>query len=348
MGWLGRGLGQFGSDLGEAKDIRQRWQDQYLDMLMKNAAYKQQQLTAPLQLQELQQRVNQMGKPVAEGTTGTPGGGMAGITYDPTTGKYGTQNIFGPTVTPQSVSAIIQEGKKSLSAPDQNVADSLLSELGMGSDPAKVMDKWNSFYQGAAKSQKQKPPVVDVAKGAITNYDAYGNATDTPIYVNGKLNPALTPDQQTLVQSQITGKQNTVDATNDAALKREEATWLHQEKMADQRFSNSQSATDAKNAHSDAVKSVTEAISAMQHWQALDMAAQKINKFQLTSPGTWFTNDNEASSQSDIAKQDAEGKRTAAVQALKQANMTVPPWLQKPLGKKVLPPPPGGYVLDDQ
>jgi hypothetical protein len=100
MGWLGRGLGEFGSDVGRGYDINLDWRQRQQQMALENARQKIAQLRAPLELQELQQRIKQMGQTQPAGVEKLPGGGLGGVTFDPATGTYSIKTLT-PGVPPE-------------------------------------------------------------------------------------------------------------------------------------------------------------------------------------------------------------------------------------------------------
>jgi hypothetical protein len=83
MGWLGRSIGAFGSQAGEGHDIALDWRAREQDMRMKAAKQKLDELLLPLQIQEIQARLRQMGMPKTE-RVGLPGGGTGVFSISPT------------------------------------------------------------------------------------------------------------------------------------------------------------------------------------------------------------------------------------------------------------------------
>jgi hypothetical protein len=104
MGWLGRGLGSFGSDVGRGYDINLDWKQRLQNMAMEQARQKLADLMGPLQVQELQTRLRQMQSPQAAGIEKGPTGALSGVTWNPTTGKYELQSLApGGPPAPQKV-----------------------------------------------------------------------------------------------------------------------------------------------------------------------------------------------------------------------------------------------------
>jgi hypothetical protein len=93
MGWFGRGLGDFGNSVGEASNINQDFRANQQDMALKAARQKITDMMAPLQLQELQQRIKQMGQPQQAGIVPLQNGGRGGVTFNPSDGTYSIQNL---------------------------------------------------------------------------------------------------------------------------------------------------------------------------------------------------------------------------------------------------------------
>ena len=329
MGWFGRGLGDFGSQVGQGYDINLDWKTRLQNLAIQNARQKLEDLMGPLQVQELQTRLRQMQQPQWEGTVNTPGGGVGAITRNPNTGATGMNPLVPAYITPDAVGRQILNGRQSLSPQDQFYADQLLGELQMGGDPQKVLDKWLQFVPSAVKSQKQKPPVVDVNKGTVAVYDAFGNGTEYPIYdAKGNVNPNLPPDIQKLVTSQVSA-QGVLDQRKAADEERRNQEMLDRmQKSEDFRAGQTASADKIKAA----TTAVTEAISAFTKYQAANTGQQKITTTShWFEPWTWGRTDLFQPGV-DEAKTDAEGKRQDAIQKLKDAGMPVPDWLTRPIG----------------
>lgn len=73
MGWIGRSIGDFGSQVGGGYDINLGWKERLQNMAMQQARQKIADMQASLQLQEFQQRIKQMSAPQFQGTAKTPG-----------------------------------------------------------------------------------------------------------------------------------------------------------------------------------------------------------------------------------------------------------------------------------
>lgn len=138
MAWLARSIGQFGNDAGEAAGIVQdrRAKQQQMDF----AKVKQQldMLMLPLQIKEIQQRLQQGGQAQPAGTVGTRGGGTAGLTFDRNTGKYSEQQLEGGA-DPEAVKAKISGMKTGVSKEFQSAIQSHIDAIDAGADPLKEL-----------------------------------------------------------------------------------------------------------------------------------------------------------------------------------------------------------------
>lgn len=329
MGWFGRGLGDFGSNVGEGYAINLDWRQKLQNLAMEQARQKIQDVQAPLQLQLLQEQLKKLQQPTYEGTASMPGGGLGAITYDQNTGTPKINPLIPSYITPDAVGRQILNGRQSLSPQDQFYADQLMGELQMGVDPSKVLDKWLQFVPSAVKAQKQKPPVVDVNKGTVAVFDAFGNGTEYPIYdAKGNVNPNLPPDIQQLVASQVSAvnereklKANDEERRNQQILDRMNKS---EEFRAGQ--------TTAADKNKAATLAVNEAINAFTKYQAASKGQQTVDmNSHWFEPWTWGRT-GLFQPGVDEAKTDAEGKRVDAIQKLKDAGMPVPAWLLRPIG----------------
>lgn len=93
MGWVGRSLGDFGSQVGQGFDINLGWRERLQQMALQNARQKLEALMGPLQLQELQQRLKQMQGPQPAGVERSATGGLSGVKWNPKTGQYELQEL---------------------------------------------------------------------------------------------------------------------------------------------------------------------------------------------------------------------------------------------------------------
>jgi len=337
VSWLGRGLGDFGSNVGEGYAINLDWRQKLQNLAMEQARQKIQDVQAPLQLQLLQEQLKKLQQPTYEGTASMPGGGLGAITYDQNTGTPKINPLIPSYITPDAVGRQILNGRQSLSPQDQFYADQLMGELQMGVDPSKVLDKWLQFVPSAVKAQKQKPPVVDVNKGTVAVFDAFGNGTEYPIYdAKGNVNPNLPPDIQQLVASQVSAvnereklKANDEDRRNQQILDRMNKSEEFRQKQV-----------DAATAEKDANTAVSEFINAFTKYRSASDNQSKVSAAsRLYDPFTWG-NAKLFQPGVDDAQIDAEGKRVAAIRALQAIGKTPQDWMMRPVGPLAVMPPP--------
>ena len=138
MGWLGRSIGQFGADAGTGAGIAQ---DRRLKEQEAKAAQVREQLQmlmVPLQIQEIQQRIKQANQPKSIGTIGTRGGGTAGLTYDPNTGTYKTQELEAGA-DPNSIIPTIEGLKRGVPKEFQSSIQGHIDAITAGADPLKEL-----------------------------------------------------------------------------------------------------------------------------------------------------------------------------------------------------------------
>src|SRR5258708_28796593 len=107
MGWLGRGLGDFGSQVGTGFDINLGWKERLQNMAMEQVRQKNADMKNALDMQELQQRIKQMGQPQPAGIVKGPGGETSGVTFDPKTSTYSLKNLI-PGTPPEPKFATLQ------------------------------------------------------------------------------------------------------------------------------------------------------------------------------------------------------------------------------------------------
>ena len=150
MGWLARGIGDFGSQVGEGYLTAQDYKQKRLQMLMEQARAKQQEMLLPLQIQEIQERLKQMGLPKEVGLTSTPGGGTAGVTFDPTKSVYSLQNLV-PGMDKNTVKQRIMEMAKTAPTPEYKSAiEQIAADVDFSQDPSKELAKAETTLEQAA------------------------------------------------------------------------------------------------------------------------------------------------------------------------------------------------------
>ena len=304
---------------------------------MEQARQKIADVMGPLQIQEIQQRLKQMQQTQYEGTANLPGGGVGTIGRNPNTGETSINPVIPPYITADAVGRQILNARQALSPQDQFYADQLINELKLGKDPSGVLDKWMQFVPSAVKAQKQKPPVVDVNKGTVAVFDAFGNGTEYPIYdAKGNVNPNLPPDIQQLVASQVSAvnereklKANDEDRRNQQILDRMNKSEEFRQKQV-----------DAATAEKDANTAVSEFINAFTKYRSASDNQSKVSAAsRLYDPFTWG-NAKLFQPGVDDAQIDAEGKRVAAIRALQAIGKTPQDWMMRPVGPLAVMPPP--------
>jgi len=181
MSWLGRSLGEFGSQIGQGHDIALDWRQREQAMKLAAARAKLEELLGPLQLEELRMRLKEMGEAKPEGVISTPGGGSAGLTFQG--GKYGVQQLepgMDKNAAKAQIAKMVEAAPKEYKPALQSYADS----IDAGEDPQKALEKANALMGTSATHQTvtgrlvKGDPVPD--KSSITGYsrpmyDGLGN-----------------------------------------------------------------------------------------------------------------------------------------------------------------------------
>jgi hypothetical protein len=94
VSWLGRGLGDFGSQVGQGYDINLGWKERLQGLAMEQARQKNADMKNALDMQELQTRIKQMQSPQPAGIVKGPGGEESGVTWDPITSTYSAKTLI--------------------------------------------------------------------------------------------------------------------------------------------------------------------------------------------------------------------------------------------------------------
>jgi hypothetical protein len=128
MSWLARAIGELGSQAGEAHEIGLDWRAREQAMRIAAARERLEQLMGPLRVQQLQEQIRQMGLPVYEGTTETPGGGLGAITLDPKTGMPSVKELR-PGMSRESAKKQIQGFAASVAPTHRGFLDALANSL---------------------------------------------------------------------------------------------------------------------------------------------------------------------------------------------------------------------------
>lgn len=187
MGWVGRSLGDFGSQVGVGRDIAQDYRARQQQMAMEQARQKLADLMGPLQLADLQQKIKQASVPQFEGTANLPGGGVGAIQRDPNTGAITMPNLVPPTVTREAVNRQITQARATLRPNEFPYIDSLLNEVNtMGVDPSKVLDKFETYIGRADRTSAGDEPLgprVPQLNSALTaRYQVLNPHKDLPSF----------------------------------------------------------------------------------------------------------------------------------------------------------------------
>ena len=107
-------------------------------MQLKAAKQKLEEMMLPLQLQEITARIREMTQPKNVGLVGTRGGGQAGVTFNPSTGKYDLQSLEGGA-DPDAVKTQINKMKTTAPPEFQPSLQAHLDAIDAGADPMKEL-----------------------------------------------------------------------------------------------------------------------------------------------------------------------------------------------------------------
>jgi hypothetical protein len=138
MGWLGRSIGSFGNDAGKAYETAQDWRAKDQEMKAAKVREQLQMLMIPLQIQEIQQRIKQGNQAKSVGTIGTRGGGTSGLSFDPNTGAFKTQELEAGA-DPNDVIPRIESMKRGAAKEFQAPIQSHIDAITAGADPMKEL-----------------------------------------------------------------------------------------------------------------------------------------------------------------------------------------------------------------
>ena len=228
MGWLGRGVGDFGSQVGQGYDINLDWKTRLQNLAMQNAKQKLEDLKGPLEVQEIQQRLKQMKSPQPAGIVKGVGGETSGVTFDPATSTYSVKTLIPGTMpepkfpTLQAAAAYyLQKGdfeklklvndemdRNKKAAPGPKDA----FELWQSQNPGHPIAEWLKLQEQYKKtgSEGKAPSEWDQR---IANYLAANGMKDTPanrdkadqaIGVRNRMVPKpIAPDIQNLLTSPV-------------------------------------------------------------------------------------------------------------------------------------------------
>jgi hypothetical protein len=309
MGWLGRGLGDFGSQVGQGFDINLGWKERLQNMAMEQARQKLADLKGPLELQELQTRIKQMKSPQPAGIVKGVGGEASGVTFDPATGTYSIKTLVpGAPVEPKF--------------PTLQAAAAYYLQKG-------DFDKLKLVNDEIDRNKTQAKPAEPKAETQI--FGGYRWQLDPGKTIQGPRDK--------------TGQWVRLGLAKEAGSGGEENTpfklWMQTTPPKERTYPNwiSQSKQEDR---TDATKAVTAVMNAQKSLQALEVGIQKANKnFSMLNPRTW----GDDPALNAIAKQatdDYNQKKQDAIEKLTDAGMPIPAWLSQTGGdgQQSNPPPP--------
>src|SRR5579863_3581816 len=146
MGWfgVGQGIAGLGNDLSTAKDALRDDKAKALENQLRMQQWQ-------LQIRQLQQALG-MSPLKPEGTISTPGGGTAGITFDPRSGAFGTQTVI-PGRSSADVQKQIDDGMAGLPEPIKARVAPIAHSLAAAGQPEKALE----FIAQVAKEKQDKP-----------------------------------------------------------------------------------------------------------------------------------------------------------------------------------------------
>lgn len=191
---IGNAIGDFGSQVGEASLINQDYAAKKQEMQMQAARQKLADLMGPLQLQELQQKIKELGQPRAEGIIPTPGGGQSGVTFQG--GKYNTQPLTqgaDPKRAKAQIAALIPTAPKEY----QGTLQSYMDSIDAGADPLKALDEANKLAGQAAGKE-----IGNASKGRVRFDPEKGIIADKTGNEYSIYDPNLPPDLKTFVDAE--------------------------------------------------------------------------------------------------------------------------------------------------
>jgi hypothetical protein len=194
LGWLLRGLGDFGAQTGEATQLNEDFAAKQQEMKIQAARQKIAELMAPLQVQEVQARLRELQQPKNAGIIATPGGGTSGVTYRD--GKFSQQPLVAGA-DPKAIKAQIAAMAAKAPPQYQGALEAIGLSIDSGEDPLKALDKANTLMGQAAGKEaanEGKPRFsFEPEKGIIRGADN----KEWSIY-----DPDLPPDLKKLVDAE--------------------------------------------------------------------------------------------------------------------------------------------------
>lgn len=309
MGWLGRGLGSFGSDVGRGYDINLDWKQRLQNMVLENARQKQSELKNALDMQELQQRIKQMQSPQPAGIVKGPSGETSGVTFDPATSTYSVKNLI-PGTPPEP------------KFPNLQAAAAYYLQKG-DFDKLKLVNDEMDRARVGKQGQEGYSDIHTDTQGNLWGFNKGTNKFEriqtTAKFRSGNEKTPSEYDQR---------------ITNYLAANGMKDTPSNRDK-ADQALG----VRNKQNDRTDAIKAVTTAMNAFKNFQSIQSDALKnASHFSWLGKGKYSMD--EAQNRVDAAQKDLDEKRQDAIEKLTEAGMPIPAWLQGEGGGAV-PPPPG-------
>jgi hypothetical protein len=207
MAWLGLGLGQFGSQLGEAKFLGQEYKqreqlmrEREQQMALERARQKQAEMMLPLQMLLLRQQTEAFNRPHFLGTVGTLGGGTRALLQQPR-GELTTQDVaagMNPLVAKAQIGKMISE----VPQPEyKNAFQAISDSIDAGVDPLTALQHADTLFSTiAGKEAVPKKAEIKAVPGgyAYEVTDAQGKSWNPS-------DPQLPPELKALVDNYNSG-----------------------------------------------------------------------------------------------------------------------------------------------
>ena len=146
---IARSLGDFGSQVGQAKEISLDWRQKQQQMALAAARQKLEEQMLPLQIQEIQARLKEQTAPKPYGVIGTRGGGQAFGVFNPATSKLELQQLESGA-DPEKVKSQIVELAKGAPKEFQPSILSHVAAIDDGADPMKELTEAQKILSTAA------------------------------------------------------------------------------------------------------------------------------------------------------------------------------------------------------
>jgi hypothetical protein len=384
MSWLGIGLGDAGSQVGQGYGLGQDWRQRQQQAAFENARQKLEAILGPLRLQQLQNQIKQAGLPQYQGMVPTSGGGMGAVMIDPDKGSPSVQELPGTKSNKKNYSAfrVGNDGKLYGFNSDTNQEEAIQSPEGAAFP-----------VPGAANKDKLIKGDYTPDKNSATGYsrqmmDQQGNVVKT---VPNVLIPGMTPKETegfaitqdedgnvimvpktTITKPAGPGAVPSAGGTQGSTIIGHKDTGIQRDAVK-----SSQQARDAYTNYQDAVRNsqsnnprtnvalIASAVRSMvagagrmttAEIQAEANAGSFGDKVQrwMTMAASGTLPDDQRQQILEQIKNDYDTKRASGEQAWNYSypGKPLPPWLRAEQqqnsggGNNAPPPPPAGYVLD--